>query len=74
MENYEGAVKKLWEDMALYNSEVIIRPDFYICMGARVMDFFSSDYEQLKLLLDIEISTINPAEELLVIAANNRQK
>jgi len=71
---YEGAIKKLWDDMALYNSEVIIRPDFYICMGARVMDFFSSDYEQLKLIVDIEVSNFNPEDELLIIAANKRQK
>jgi N-methylhydantoinase A/oxoprolinase/acetone carboxylase beta subunit len=72
--NYEGVVKQLWDDMALFNSEVIIRPDYYICMGARVMDFSSSEYEQLKLLIDIELSTIDPDEEILVVAANNRQK
>ena len=73
-ENYEGAVKQLWDDMALYNSEVIIRPDYYICVGARVMDFTSSDYEQLKLLIDIELSAIDPDEEVLIVAANSRQK
>jgi hypothetical protein len=73
-ENYEGAVKKFWDDMALYNSEVIIRPDFYICVGARVMDFTVSDYEQLKLLIEIELSSVDPKEEVLVVAANNRQR
>jgi hypothetical protein len=72
--DYEGTIKKLWDDMALYNSEVIIRPDFYVCMGARVMDFFSSDYAQLKLLVDIEVSGLNIDDDLLIIAANNRQK
>ena len=73
-ENYEGAIKQLWDDMALYNSEVIIRPDYYICMGARVMDFTCSDYEQLKLLIDIELSALDPEEEVLIVAANNRQR
>jgi len=72
--NYEGAVKQLWDDMALYNSEVIIRPDYYICMGARLMDFTCSDYEQLLLLIDIELSTLGPEDEVLIVAANNRQR
>jgi len=71
--NYEGVVKSLWDDMAVYKSEVIIRPEFYICIGARVLDFSTSEYEQLKLLIDIEMSTEDPGEEVLIVAANSRQ-
>lgn len=70
---YLTAVKKLWEDMAVYQTELIARPDFYLCMGARVMDYTATDYEQLELLMDIEVSTFEPDTEIIVVAANIKQ-
>jgi len=71
--NIEAVLKQLWEEMAVYKSEVIIRPDFYLCIGARVMDYTCSDFEQLKLLVGLETADLNPDDELLVAAANTRQ-
>ena len=71
--NYEAAVAQLWDDMAVYQSEVILRPDFYVCMGARVMDFSSTEFDQLKLLMGIELNTLEPDAEVLIVAANMRQ-
>lgn len=71
--DYLTAVKQLWEDMAVYQTELIARPDFYVCMGARVMDFSASDFDQLELLMDIEIGTLEPETEILVVAANIKQ-
>jgi hypothetical protein len=70
---FVDAVKKLWEDMAVYQTELIARPDYYLCMGARVIDFSSADYEQLELLMDIEISSFEADEEIIVVAANIAQ-
>ena len=72
-ENFEGTIRQLWDDMAVYKSEVIIRPDYYVCIGARVIDFSSLEFEQLKLLIGLEVSTLNPEDEVLVAAANIRQ-
>lgn len=68
-----AAMQKLWEDLAVYKSEVILRPDFYVCAGARVMDFTVSDYAQLELLTGIEIGSLEPDEELVIVAANMKQ-
>lgn len=46
---YLDALKQLWDDMAVYQTELIARPDYYLCMGARVMDFTAQDFEQLEL-------------------------
>ncbi|WP_238649407.1 hydantoinase/oxoprolinase family protein [Paenibacillus piscarius] len=70
---YLSAVKQLWEAMAVYQTELIARPDFYLCVGARVMDFTASDFEQLELLMDIEVSTFEPDTEVVVVAANIKQ-
>lgn len=71
--DYENALKQLWEEMAVYQSEIILRPDYYLCMGARVMDFSANEYEQLTLLVSIEAGSLNPEEEILVVAANMKQ-
>ena len=70
---YLDALKQLWDDMAVYQTELIARPDYYLCMGARVMDFTAQDFEQLELLTDLEVSSLEPDEEILVVAANIKQ-
>ena len=70
---YLDVVKKLWEDMAVYQTELIVRPDFYLCIGARVMDFTATSFEQLEMLMDIEISSLASDAEVIVVAANIKQ-
>ncbi len=70
---YVVAVKKLWEDMAVYQTELITRPDYYLCIGARVMDISATNFEQLELLMDIELSAFEPDMEMIVVAANIKQ-
>jgi hypothetical protein len=70
-ENYVQAVEQLWDDLAIYQTEVILRPDFYICAGPRVMDFSVNDLEALMLLIDIEMSTLDSNEEVMILAANS---
>ena len=71
--NYLSAVEKLWEEMADYQTELIARPEFYLCLGARISDFTATDLEQLQLLMDLEISTLEPGEEVIVVAGNIKQ-
>lgn len=54
-------------------TELIVRPDYYLYMGARVMDFSAIDFEQLEQLMDLEVSTLEPEYEILIVAANRRQ-
>jgi N-methylhydantoinase A/oxoprolinase/acetone carboxylase beta subunit len=70
---YTNAVKTLWESLAVYKTELIARPDYYLCMGARLMDFTATNYEQLELLMDIEVSSLEVDEEIIVVAANTNQ-
>lgn len=70
IQNYMEALRTLWEEMANYKSDLIIRPDFYICAGARLMDFATQDFSQLIMLVDLEIASIQTEEELLIVACN----
>ena len=72
IQNYLEALRILWEDMANYKSDLIIRPDFYICAGARLMDFATQDFSQLLMLVDLEMASIQTDEELLIIACNQQ--
>ena len=70
---YLDAMERLWDDMAVYQTELIARPDYYLCMGARVMDFSAQDFDQLELLTDLEVSSMEPDEDILIVAANIKQ-
>lgn len=70
IQSYLEQVGRLWESMANYQSDLIIRPDFYFCVGPRLLDFSSTDYSQLTMLIDIEMSEIVGTDEIIIIAAN----
>jgi hypothetical protein len=70
--NYSEVIKRMWEDLAVYKTDVILRPDYYLCMGAKVMDFSSPSYEQLIMLMDMEVMDMSPDEEIIVVGAGNQ--
>ncbi|WP_301388029.1 hydantoinase/oxoprolinase family protein [Enterococcus entomosocium] len=70
---YREAVAKLWEEMSVYQSEIIVRPEFYVCFGSRVMDFSASTLEQLALLMGIELDDLQEDTEVLLVAGNIKQ-
>jgi hypothetical protein len=68
--NWQDTAKSLWESMSVYQSEIIVRPDFYICHGPKVMDFTANNLEQLNMLIGLELADESPESEVVVIAAN----
>lgn len=70
IQSYFEVVNQLWESMANYQSDLIIRPDYYFCVGPRLLDFSSTDFSQLTMLMEIEMSEILGTDEIIIIAAN----
>lgn len=70
IQSYFEIVNQLWENMANYQSDLIIRPDYYFCVGPRLLDFSNTDFSQLTMLMEIEMSEIVGTEEMIIIAAN----
>jgi len=69
---YVPVVTRLWEDQAVYKSDAILRPDYYLCAGNRVMDFAGTgDLKQILMLMDIEMQTVSEDSSVLVIGAKN---
>lgn len=71
--DYMTSVEHLWDEMAVYQTELIARPEYYLCMGPRVADFSATELEQLHLLTDLEVSTLDPEQEVIVVAGNIKQ-
>lgn len=64
---YSKAVEQMWEDLAIYKSETILRPDYYLCVGPRVCDYSATDLDQNKLLMNLDVQDRAPDEEILVV-------
>lgn len=70
---YLQVVQKMYEDLAVYMADAVLRPDYYLCVGGRVMDFDggSMDWDQLKMLMDVELGAEDPNTEVIVVGARN---
>lgn len=70
---YRSVVTKMWEELAVYKADTILHPDYYICAGARVMDFNgSTDLEKILMLMDVDMQMLNTAEDVIVVGAKNQ--
>lgn len=69
--DYQSAVEVMWDDLAIYKSETILRPDYYLCIGPRVCDYSAVDLNQNELLMNLDIQDRDPMEEVLVIGDCN---
>ena len=70
---YREAVVDLYESLAIYTTDSVLRPDFYICVGPRVMDFNGSlELNQLLLLMSVEMNLLSPIEKVILVAVRNQ--
>ena len=60
----------MWDELADYKGDSINRPDFYLCIGGRVMDFSGSiDINNVKMLMELEMSAYEPDYEVIIIGS-----
>ena len=70
--SYRNVVSQMWEELAIYQQDAILRPDYYICAGARVMDFSGSvDLDKIMMLMEVEMQMINPSDDVIIVGAKN---
>ncbi|QQK08077.1 hydantoinase/oxoprolinase family protein [Miniphocaeibacter halophilus] len=63
---------KLWEEMSVYKSDIKLSPDFYMCIGAKVIDYEGmASLEQMHMVMDSELITRPSNEEIILISARN---
>ena len=69
VKDYKKITEKLWVDYAIFRGDIIQRPDFYLCAGARIMDFTSSEHvDQLFMLMEVEFADYDPDDEIIITA------
>ena len=65
-------VDKMWEELSVYKSDIKISPDFYLCIGAKVIDYEGmAGLDQLHMVMDSELMTRSSGDSLLLIGAKN---
>ncbi len=70
---YQAAVRELWESMSVFGTDGILHPDFYLCVGSKVMDFAgSTSLDSILMIMDTEIQLLHPEDELVVVGARNK--
>ena len=69
--DYDKEVERMWEEEAIFKTDSIIRPDYFICFGPRVSDYSSVDLAQVKLLMDLDLGDRDPEEEIIVAGSLN---
>jgi N-methylhydantoinase A/oxoprolinase/acetone carboxylase beta subunit len=73
VKDYKAVVEKIWQNLVVYRHDSIARPDYYLCIGPRMMDFAGSmGLEQLYMLMDIELLGIDPEEPTLIVGVRNQ--
>ena len=70
---YQDVVNQIWEDLAVYKADSVLRPDYYLCVGPRVMDFSGSvDLANILMLMEVEMQSLDPDEEIIIVGAKNQ--
>ncbi len=71
--DYVDVVKRMHEDMATYNADSILRPDYYLCIGGKIADVAGNgDLEQILMLMDIEVMQAEPEDDIIIACAKNQ--
>jgi len=68
--DWEKVVSEMWEKTLYYKNEMARTPDFFLCIGGKVLDFTSSlNLEQLMMVMRSEFLEADPDEGILLVAS-----
>lgn len=68
---FEQIVTDMWDSLATFKTDSVLRPDYYICVGPRVCDYASVELSQNILLMNLDIMDRDPEEEIIIVGAAN---
>lgn len=62
----------MWNDLAVFKSDIKLNPDLYLCVGGKIVDFEGlTSLDQLNMLLDSELSLREGNEDIILVGAKN---
>ena len=69
-EAWEEQVEKLWDNLMTFKNDTLYTPDFYLCVGGKVLDYCNTvSLEQLKILMGSEFIETDNKEVIILIGA-----
>ncbi|MEG1073977.1 MAG: hydantoinase/oxoprolinase family protein [Ruthenibacterium sp.] len=68
---YKEVVENMWENMAVFKTDTVLRPEYFLCVGPRVCDYSAIDLQQLSMLMDLDTGDRDASEEILVVGLIN---
>ncbi|MEG1925685.1 MAG: hydantoinase/oxoprolinase family protein [Ruthenibacterium sp.] len=68
---YKEVVENMWENMAVFKTDTVLRPEYFLCVGPRVCDYSAIDLQQLSMLMDLDTGDRDESEEILVVGLIN---
>ena len=72
VKQYQEVVKNIYEYLTVYKADSVLRPDFYLCVGPRIMDFDSgTELKQNLMLMDLIVQDAQEDDDILVIGVKN---
>ena len=69
VQEYQEVIESIWKDVAVFKTDSILRPDFFVCVGPRVGDYSAIDLEQIFLLMDLDLGDREPDEEIIIVGS-----
>ena len=67
---WEEAVAELWNAQLGYKTDMVMTPDFFLCIGGKVLDFSNTlSLEQLQTIMRSEFLEADENESIILIAA-----
>lgn len=69
--DFEEVVTKMWDELATFKTDSVLRPDYYLCVGPRVCDYSSVDLVQSIMLMNLDVMDRNPDEDIIVVGSIN---
>ncbi|MGG7058856.1 hydantoinase/oxoprolinase family protein [Clostridium tertium] len=65
-------IEEMWEELSVFKNDIKLTPDMYLCTGGKVLDYAGMmDLDQLYLVVDTELATLESNEEIILIGAKN---
>lgn len=69
--DYKEVVSTMWEDLATFKTDSVLRPDYFLCIGPRMCDYSAVELGQDILLMEMDVMDRDPDEDLIVVGAIN---
>jgi N-methylhydantoinase A/oxoprolinase/acetone carboxylase beta subunit len=72
VKDWEDITNQMWDEQTGYKHEMVVTPDFFLCVGGKVLDFSNmQNCDQLKIVMFSEFSELKDNEEVILIASKS---